>query len=504
MILRVNSEREPRGALSAHRFVLLASGVGLGAATFFAGPGGSPNTSLPAFSVAHAGENAGRTAGFADIVEQVKPAVISVRVRVEGGQEMMGVEDENGSDDALGSAEGFFRHFGIPGGMIPDRTRGERFPMGQGSGFFISADGYAVTNAHVLDTAESAEITTQDGKIYTAKVIGTDPKTDLALIKADQRADFPFVKLADSVPRVGDRVFALGNPFGLGGTVTTGIVSARNRDIGTSAYEDFIQIDAPVNLGNSGGPAFDVDGNVVAVNTAIFSPSGGFVAIPSDTVKIVVAQLKDKGVVRHGWMGAQVQSVTTDIADSVGMKSAQGAVVVEPQPDGPAVKAGILSGDVITSVNGQPVKDARDLAKQIRTMAPDSTIKLVVLRQGEEKTISVTLGELPNEGQARASVEDHENAGDDAPRLGLTLAPTAKVMDSSSEGVVVTAIDPDGRAARQGVKVGDVILEVGGKAVSTPADVRDALGDAHADGKRTVLMRISSEEGTRFVAVPLG
>jgi serine protease Do len=502
MILRVNSEREPRGALSGRRLVLLASGVSLGVATFFAGPGGSPNTSLPAFSIAHAGENAGRTAGFADIVEKVKPAVISVRGKVEGGQEMTGVDDENGSDDALGSAEGFFRRFAIPGGMIPDRTRSQRFPMGQGSGFFISADGYAVTSAHVLDPAESVEITTQEGKIYNAKVIGTDPNTDLALIKVDQRADFPFVKLADSVPRVGDRVFALGNPFGLGGTVTTGIVSARNRDIGTGAYEDFIQIDAPVKLGNSGGPAFDVDGNVVAVNTAIFSTSGGSVAIPSDTVKIVVAQLKDKGVVRHGWMGVQVQSVTTDIADSVGMKSAQGALVVEPQPDGPAVKAGILSGDVITSVNGQPVKDARDLAKQIRTMAPDSTIKLVVLRQGEEKTMSVTLGELPNEG--RASAEDHGNVGDDAPQLGLTVAPAAKVMDSGSKGVVVTAIDPDGGAARQGVKVGDVILNVGGKAVSTPADVRDALGDAHADGKRTVLMRISSEDGTRFVAVRLG
>ena len=466
MIPRVNSDGKPRGALSARRLVLLASSAAL-AATFFAGPGGS-----------------------------------SVRGKVEGGQEMTGLEDENSSGDALGSAEGFFRRFGIPGGMSHDRTRPQSFTMGQGSGFFISADGYAVTNAHALDTAESAEVTTQDGMIYTAKVIGTDPNTDLALIKVDQRADFPFVNLAGSVPRVGDRVFTLGNPFGLGGTVTTGIVSARNRDIGTSAYEDFIQIDAPVNLGNSGGPAFDVDGYVVAVSTAIFSPSGGSVAIPSDTVKIVVAQLKDKGVVRHGWMGVQVQSVTTGIADGFGMKSAQGALVVEPQPDGPAVKAGILSGDVITSVNGQPAKDARDLAKQIRTMAPDSTIKLVVLRQGEEKTVSVTLGELPNEG--RASVEDHENAGDDAPQLGLTVAPAAKVMDSSSEGVAVTAIDLDGRAARQGVKVGDVILNVAGKAVSTPADVRDALGDAHADGKRTVLMRISSEEGTRFVAVPLG
>lgn len=296
---------------------------------------------------------------------------------------------------------------------------------------------------------------------------------------------------------------ALGNPFGLGGTVTTGIVSARNRDIGASSYDDFIQIDAPVNVGNSGGPAFDVDGNVVAVNTAIFSSSGASVAIPPDTVKIVVAQLKERGVVRDGWMGVQVQSVTADIANSVGMKSAQGALVVEPQPDSPPVKAGILSGDVITSVNGQPVKDARDLAKQIGTMAPDSTIKLVVLRQGEEKMMSVTLGELPNERQARSSVENHENAGDDATRLGLILAP-AKVIDSSSEGVVVAAIDPDGQAARQGLKVGDVILDVGGKVVSTAADVQDALHDAHADGKRTVLMRIRSEEGTRLVAVPLG
>jgi serine protease Do len=500
MIPRVNCE--PTRALSARRLVLLASGVGLGAATFFVGPGGSPNTSLPAFSVAHAGENAGRTAGFADIVEKVKPAVISVRVRVEDGQKMMDLDDENGFGDGLGSAEDFFRRFGIPGGMIPDRTQGERSTMGQGSGFFISADGYAVTNAHVVDTAESAEIMTQDGKIYTARVIGTDPKTDLALIKVDQRTDFPFVKLADSVPRVGDRVFALGNPFGLEGTVTAGIVSARNRDVGTRPYEDFIQIDTPVIAGNSSGPAFDVHGNVVAVNTAIFSSPVRSVAIPSDTVKIVVAQLKDKGAARHGWMGVQVQSVTTDTADSVGMKSAEGALVVEPQPDGPAAKAGMLSGDVITSINGQPVKDARDLAKQIAAMVPDSTIKLVVLRQGEEKTMSVTLGELPNEGQARASVEDHENAGDDAPRLGLTLAPAG--MHGSREGVVVTAIDPDGRAAGQGFKVGDVILDVGGKAVSTAADVRDALRDARADGNRTVLMLIRSEEGTRFVAVPLG
>ena len=241
--------------------------------------------------------------------------------------------------------------------------------MGQGSGFFISADGYAVTNNHVVDKAESVEVTTDDGKSYTAKVIGTDPKTDIALIKVEGRSDFPHVTLAEKPPRIGDWVLAVGNPFGLGGTVTAGIVSARGRDIGAGPYDDFIQIDAPVNKGNSGGPTFDVDGNVIGVNTAIYSPSGGSVgiafAIPADTVKTVVTQLKDKGTVTRGWIGVQIQPVNADIADSLGLKNAEGALVAEPQSDGPAAKAGIQSGDVITSVNGQPVKDARDLAKRI-------------------------------------------------------------------------------------------------------------------------------------------
>jgi serine protease Do len=321
---------------------------------------------LPAFRVAHA---SGKTRGAADIVEKLKPAVISDRVRVQGGQEMMGIDDENGSGDGLGSAEAFFRRFSIPGGMIPDRTRDGRLTMGQGSGFFISADGYAVTNAHAADTVENAEIMTRDGKIYIARMIGTSPEIDLALIKVDQRADFPLVKLADGLPRGGDRVCALDNRFGIGGTVTTRIVSARNCDIGASPYDDFIQIDAPVNVGKPGGPAFDVDGNVVALNTAMFSSPGASVAIPSDTVKIVAAELKERSVVRHTWMGVPVQSVTADIANSVGMKSAQRALVAETQPDTPAVKAGMLSGNVVTRVNGQPVRDARDLAKQIGMMA---------------------------------------------------------------------------------------------------------------------------------------
>ncbi len=258
-----------------------------------------------------------------------------------------------------------------PHGMPPGH--GRNIITGQGSGFFISGDGYAVTNNHVVDKAESVQVTTDDGKTYTAKVIGTDPRTDLALIKVEG-GTFPYVKLSDKAPRIGDWVLAVGNPFGLGGTVTAGIVSARGRDIGASPYDDFIQIDAPVNKGNSGGPTFDTEGNVIGVNTAIFSPSGGSVgiafAIPAETVKSVISQLKEHGSVTRGWIGVQIQPVTQDIADSLGLKKAEGALVAEPQANGPAAKAGIEAGDVITAVDGKPVKDARDLAKKIGALAP--------------------------------------------------------------------------------------------------------------------------------------
>jgi len=409
--------------------------------------------------------------------------------------------------------ERFFKRFGMPddqdGGPRQRSPRGHNYSMGQGSGFFISADGFAVTNNHVVDHAESVEVTTDDGKTYTAKVIGTDPKTDIALIKVEGRSDFPHVTLADKPSRIGDWVIAVGNPFGLGGTVTAGIVSARGRDIGAGPYDDFIQIDAPVNKGNSGGPTFDVDGNVIGVNTAIYSPSGGSVgiafAIPADTVKTVVAQLKDKGAVTRGWIGVQIQPVNADIADSLGLKTAEGALVAEPQPDGPAVKAGIQSGDVITSVNGQPIKDARELAKRIGSMAPGASVKLGIVSKGAEKTVNVTLGELPAEQrQAKADSVDRDNSGTDVPRLGLSLAPADKVAGAGSEGVVVTQVDPDGPAAAQGFRTGDVILDVAGKRVTSPDEVRKAMADARTGGKRTVLLRVKSGDNTRFLAVPVG
>ena len=271
-----------------------------------------------------------------------------------------------------------------------------------------------MTNNHVVDGADKVEVTMDDGKTYTAKVIGTDPRTDLALIKVEGRKDFPFAKLSDSKPRIGDWVLAVGNPFGLGGTVTAGIVSACGRDIGNGPYDDFIQIDAPVNKGNSGGPAFDTNGEVMGVNTAIYSPSGGSVgiafSIPASTVKSVIAQLKDKGSVSRGWIGVQIQPVTSDIADSLGMKKAEGALVAEPQANGPAAKAGIQSGDVITAVNGEPVKDASELARTIGGLAPGNAVKLNVLQKGQDKVVNLTLGQLPNTIEAKADT-DKEDKG---------------------------------------------------------------------------------------------
>jgi len=361
----------------------------------------------------------------------------------------------------------------------------------------------------VVDKAELVEVTTDEGKTYSAKVIGTDPRTDLALIKVDGRDDFPHVNFSGHAPRIGDWVLAVGNPFGLGGTVTAGIVSARGRDIGAGPYDDFIQIDAPVNKGNSGGPTFDVDGNVIGVNTAIFSPSGGSVgiafAIPAETVKSVVMQLKDKGSVRRGWIGVQIQPVTEDIAESLGMKSPQGALVADPQADGPAAKIGILAGDVITAVNGTPVKDARDLARQIGAMIPNTSIKLTVLRNGQERSFTLNLGELPNQREANATPDSRSRSdGTSVPRLGLTLAPAGQVAGSGNEGVVVTNVEPNGVAAEHGVKTGDVILEVAGKKVGSPAEIRTLLSDAQKDGKRTVLMRVKSGDATKFVAMKLG
>lgn len=509
-----------RSLFSARKFALMASVVaGLGVAAYGLGaPAGNFNVTTSAHAQVNKDvRQVQQPIGFADIVERVKPSVISVRVKIAEKETSSDTADNNDNPFPPGSPmERFFRRFGgpdgFPGGRGPRGGRGGQV-SGQGSGFFISADGYAVTNNHVVDGATTVEVTTDDGKTYPAKVIGTDQRTDVALIKVEGRTDFPFAKLSDGQPRIGDWVLAVGNPFGLGGTVTAGIVSARGRDIGNGPYDDFIQIDAPVNKGNSGGPAFDTQGEVIGVNTAIYSPSGGSVgiafSIPASTVKSVIAQLKDKGSVSRGWIGVQIQPVTPEIADSLGLKKTEGALVAEPQANGPAAKAGIESGDVITRVNDQPVKDARELARTIGGMAPGASIKLVVFHKGQDKIVSMTLGELPNAKVEKADLGSDDDSGKatkgtSVPNLGLTLAPAASVAGAGKEGVVVTNIDQNGASAERGVKQGDVILEVSGKLVGNPAEVRDAITAARADNKNSVLMRVRSGDSSRFVAVPVG
>jgi serine protease Do len=498
--------------LSARRVTLMASVAGLGLAVMLTGPSAFRAVNGPAWTnTAVAAENMVQPTGFADIVAKVKPAVISVRIRMDAPEKTASLDDNDDNDQAQPGVpmDRFFRQFGFKQFGLPDGAPKGMKPRSrpvsaEGSGFFISADGYAVTNNHVVDHAKTVQVVTDDGRTLNAKVIGTDAKTDLALIKVEGN-DFPFVRLSDRDPRIGDWVIAVGNPFGLGGTVTAGVVSARGRDIGAGPYDDFIQIDAPVNKGNSGGPTFDTSGNVIGVNTAIFSPSGGSVGIgfdiPAETVKTVIAQLKDHGHVTRGWIGVQIQPVTADIADSLGLKTADGALVSEPQNDGPAAKAGIVARDVITSIDGAPVKDAHMLARKIGTMAPGTSVKLGLVRDGSEKTVTLTLGTLPDERQANAAAPQG-GSEKGTPKLGLTLAPAGAV--GANQGVTITAVDPDGPAAERGMKSGDVILDVAGKTVSNPSDVTKELADLHKAGKKTVLMRVKSGNATRFVAIPFG
>ena len=403
----VHSSNPPKPkTLPMRRFVLLASVTGLGIGLILGGPSVYQVTGFsPWAASAQAADATQAPVGFADLVASVKPAVISIRVKIDNSVNLNDM-GSNGISFPPGSpTEKFFQQFGFP--KLPNGLpQGRQIITGEGSGFFISPDGYAVTNNHVVDHAKTVQVTTDDGATYKAKVIGTDPKTDLALIKVDANQTFPFVKFSDHEPRIGDWVVAVGNPFGLGGTVTAGIVSARGRDIGSNPYDDYIQIDAPINKGNSGGPAFDVNGDVIGVNTAIFSPSGGSVGIgfdiPAQTAKMVVAQLKEHGHVDRAWLGVQIQPVTSGIAESLGMKKAEGALVDQPQANSPAAEAGIKAGDVITEVNGHPVKNSRDLAQKIGMLAPGTSVKLTLFRKGELKTLDLTLGKMPNQRTAEA------------------------------------------------------------------------------------------------------
>jgi serine protease Do len=462
---------------------------------------GAFTTTHPAYAAAvSTADLPQNTPSFAPLIERVKAAVVSVKVKM--------VADDGGAESLSGQMDNlppqiqkFFRQFGgLPnGGGMP----GGRHPMmtGLGSGFFISSDGYVVTNNHVVQNAKSVTVTTLDGKTLDAKVVGTDPKTDLALLKVNEAGDYPYVTFAKEMPRIGDWVVAIGNPYGLGGTVTAGIISAEGRDIGDGPYDRFLQIDAPINRGNSGGPTFNMKGEVVGVNTAIYSPSGGSVgigfAIPSTTADGVIGALEHGGVVPRGYLGVNIQPVTPEMAESMGMKTSKGAIVAEAMPGTPAAEVGIKAGDVITKLNGQVVEDAADLTRRIGSFKPSDKVELTYMRDGSEKTAQVTLAGQKNETVAKADGSQAQGAA-----LGIQIAPAKEVAGSGDKGVAIVGVDPNGTAASQGLAAGDVILDVAGKPVSTPEDVKSEIASAKSQGKKAVLMRIQTADGARFVAVP--
>ncbi len=463
---------------------------------------------------------------FADIVDRVKPAVVSIQVTA-GGRAVAQAPQQQQQQPPRGGQQQPRRpeNFGGIPGLPDDHPLNEFFKnlprgapgtpnqpsMSQGSGFVISEDGFVVTNNHVIDGATKIQVTFDNREKFEAELVGTDGRTDIALLKLKSDRKFQAVKFAPKEPRVGDWVLAVGNPFGFGGTVTAGIVSALARDVNSGPY-DFLQIDAAVNRGNSGGPTFNLDGEVVGVNTAIYSPSGGNVgiafAVPSRTVTEVVQQLRSQGSVSRGWLGVKIQNIDEDTAASLGLPDAKGALVNEVTSGGPAAAAGIKNGDAILTVNGEKIADSRELARKIAGLQPNATVEVRVLRSGREEAISVKLGDFKD-----ASGPQPTPAKAEAPKaapavtlsqLGVSLAnPGSAQAKGVREGLVVTEVETGSDAAAKGIRAGDVILEVSSQPVASAADLTKGVEEAQKLGRRAVLLRVKTGEVSRFVAVQL-
>ncbi|WP_127145677.1 Do family serine endopeptidase [Pelagibacterium montanilacus] len=465
-------------------------------------------------ATAQIGVQTGAPASFADLVEAVSPAVVSIQVSGEVPDRMVQRRGPNfefefpdlPEDHPLRRFfEQFEEPFGTPEEGAPERPR--QFMQAVGSGFLISDDGYIVTNNHVVEDADEVLVVLQDDTELAADIVGLDPRTDLALLKVrEERSDLPFVEFASDEARVGDWVVAVGNPFGLGGTVTAGIVSARGRDINASMYDDFLQIDAAVNRGNSGGPSFDLNGRVIGVNTAIFSPSGGNVgiafAIPAAVAEQVITQLREDGVVTRGFLGVSLQDLNDDLAAGLGLPSTDGALVTQPIEDAPAAAAGVQSGDVIVSVDGDAVQTGRELSRVISQLAPGTTVDLGIIRDGEEITVDVTLDRLPEDETSEPTppepVEEPEPENTEIESIGVTLAP-----NDEGEGLVVEAVDPSSAAATRGLSSGDVILEVDGTVLGTVSDFETALQGVVDSGRSAVPLKIERSGVVRFLGIPL-
>jgi len=448
---------------------------------------------------------------FADLVERVSPAVVSVTA-----DEKQTVNGQFDMDNLPDGFRDFFRQFGGPRMQIQPQVRRAQ---SMGSGFIIDKSGLIVTNNHVVDGATKIKVKLPDGRTFDAKLVGTDAATDVALLRVKTDKPLPTVEFGnDRALRVGDWVVAVGNPFGLSNTVTAGIVSSIGRDIGSAdqPYTDFIQIDAPINRGNSGGPTFDLRGQVIGMNSMIYSPSGGSIgigfAIPASTIKDVVAQLEAHGRVARGWLGVQIQSLTPEMAASLGISDPKGAIVAAVVPDSPASRAGFRLGDVIVAVNGHDIADSHELTRRVAGLAAGKSASFAILRDGRHQSIDVMIGakkdtqvaanDQPDDGMAASAAVTGKAMG-----LGLT-AVTPEVrraynLNDNVQGVLITKVDPDSNAAEQGLQPGDVVQQVNYKAVHTPQDVERSVAAAHSAGRKSVLLLVSTEGTSHFVAVDL-
>lgn len=451
---------------------------------------------------------------IADVVQRVGPAVVTIHVtqKAEAGPQA-GLPDGTPFDE-------FFRRFfeGQPGG-VPPQFRGERAPRENGaprqrkvaslgSGFIIDKSGKIVTNNHVVEDADEISVELSDGRKMKAELIGRDEKTDLALLKIAAKEDLPTVAFGDSDPvRVGEWVVALGNPFGVGQTATAGIVSAHHRNIGAGPYDDFLQIDASINRGNSGGPTVNLKGEVIGINTAIYSPSGGSVgigfAIPSNLAKQIIASLSDSGTVERGWLGVQIQEVTPEIADSLTLKDAKGALVAKVEKNSPAASGKLQPGDVILGVNGTTIGTVRDLPRVVANLKAGDSAKFAVWRDGKEQSMSIKIGKAPSmqEVANAARTDEGQVAG---MQLGALTPQQRQQLSLPEGGVAVTNVAPNSPAADSGLDRGDVIVQIGRQLVSSPEDVATQVAAAQKAQTKTILLRVLNERGTQFVPLQIG
>ncbi|KEO55161.1 DegQ family serine endoprotease [Thioclava pacifica] len=485
--------------------------------TFLTGPGSSLRAGMSAALLAVALACAplagpayarGAPESFAELVDQVSNSVVNITTST-----TVAAPTGNMPNFPPGSPfEDLFRDFGLPGPNGPNGRGTPRRSNALGSGFVISEDGYIVTNNHVIEDADEIEIEFFSGKRLDATLVGTDPKTDIALLKVESDEPLPFVKFGDSDKvRVGDWVMAMGNPLGQGFSASAGIISARNREL-SGSYDDYLQTDAAINRGNSGGPLFDMAGEVVGVNTAILSPNGGSIGIgfsmASNVVSKVVDQLKQFGETRRGWLGVKIQDVTPDMAEAMGLETPEGALVSEV-PDGPAKEAGIEAGDVITSFDGGEVKSTRDLVRRVADAPVGEKVRVTVLRDGESKTLLVTLGrrELAEGEEPPKAVQAPQEVEKDM--LGLTVTPltdelrTEMGLTKDAQGLVIKSIDETSTAYEKGLRAGDLITEVGQKPVASVEDFEERVQAAKDAGRKSVLLLIRRGGEPRFVALPV-